>query len=136
MTPGEMARNALALLHDDSVKAAFAKTDPTAVRTLLAAAQQVGSVEELELVMRYQQSRLGRDHWDEAVVKKLLELVRKAADGEDVAGRPKPEAERQQAEAAARQLALVARAHRVAYEARRGAEDPKGDGRVGKDGRR
>lgn len=117
---GNMARSALALLRDEAMLKALRSIDPTAMKTLLAAATQSGSLEEIEVVFRYQAAKF-RDRWDEKLVEKLLEILRAAAKDEKEDGR--------RARAAAEQLGFVARIHKVAYEQRAVAERSGGEAR-------
>ena len=106
----ELARRALDLYKDGALKKAFVGVDPTQMRTLYAAFEQAGSLDEQEIVLRYQAARL-RDKWDPKLVEKLLALSREA--GKAVGAGAD---ESSQAQAAARQLGLIVRVHRVAHE--------------------
>lgn len=103
-----LARRALDLYEDRAFKRALVGVDPTQMRTLYAAFEKACSLDEQEIVLRYQAARL-RDKWDPKLVEKLLALFRLAA--KEAGG---DEGER--ARAAARQLGLIVRVHRIACE--------------------
>ena len=126
----DLARRALDLYRNDSLRKAFAGVDPTQMRTLLAAFEQAGSLEEQEIVLRYQAARQ-RDKWDPKLVDKLLELCRDAGKGVERASAGGDPDERKAREAA-RQLGFIVRMHRVAVadaETKRGEGDRQGKGR-------
>ena len=126
---GDMARAALGLLEDNKKRRALAGVDPSSVRTLLAAAQQACSLEELEIILRYQQARL-RGGWTEEVVGAISMACTKAADAICTGDLSTADADRARACAAAEQLALIARVHRVAH------AEVEGQGRGGPRGGR
>ncbi|MBX3274756.1 MAG: hypothetical protein KF729_31110 [Sandaracinaceae bacterium] len=126
----DMARRALDLYKEGSLRSAFVAVDPTQMRTVLAAFEQAGSLEEQEVVLRYQAARL-REKWDGKLVDRLLELCRKAGEGvERTAGQ---DADEPKARAAAQQLGFIVRMHKVAHEEeasrRSGGGAPQGDKR-------
>jgi hypothetical protein len=112
-----MARSALALLRDDTMRKALGTIDATAMKTLLAAATQSSSLEEIEVVFRYQAARF-RDRWDGAVIDKLLDLLRTAAKDE--------KGDEKRARLAAEQLGFVAKVHKVALESKPSNEPSRG----------
>ena len=107
-SPAEMAKAALRLLDEGEPRDVLAQLDPTAMRTLLAVAQGASSLEEIELVLQYQQARFKR--WHPNTAKVLIDLLRWAT--RDVRGDDE-RADRRRAEFAAQQLGLIARAHKV-----------------------
>lgn len=110
-TRGDMARSALALLQDEAMRAALAKVDPTAMKNLLAAATQSGSLDEVEVVFRYQVARF-REEWQEQLEQRILKLLRDAAKDE--------KDDEARARAAAEQFGFIARIHKVVKAAQQG----------------
>jgi hypothetical protein len=112
-----MARRALDMVD----KSGLASIDVTAMRTLLAAASQAGSAEEIEIIVRYQQARF-RDRWDGAFIDQLLAVLKEVGDAAktDAATDDKDSAA---AKAIADQLGLIARVHRFAIEKKRAKND-------------
>ncbi|MBX3249961.1 MAG: hypothetical protein KF901_22475 [Myxococcales bacterium] len=103
----ELARTALEIYRDRELKQALAKVDRTQMRTVHAAFAQAGSIDEQEIVLRYQAGRF-RDKWDPKLVERLLKVTRAA--GEAMAGDS-----RAKAELAARQLGFIVRLHTVVH---------------------
>lgn len=107
MSDADLARKALDLFNDGSLRRALVNVERSAFRTLLAAFEQSGSLAEQEIVLRYQAAR-DRSKWDHALVERLLKLARDSA--------TKGASDREQARSSARQLGYVVRLHRVAQE--------------------
>jgi len=105
------AQAAVKLLDDRKHRDVLATIDSSAMQNLQAVAQAASSLDEIVLVIQYQQARMRR--WDASAGKLLIDLVRSAAEG--IQGED-DEAERSKALAAAEQLGLVARAHKVISE--------------------
>jgi len=110
------ARAAVKLLDDGKQRDVLATIDSSAMRNLQAVAQAASSLDEIVLVIQYQQARQhqqAKRRWDAKAGKLLIDLVRAAAEG--ISG-DDDESERSKALAAAEQLGLVARAHKVISE--------------------
>lgn len=108
---GAQAQRALRYLNEDQLKRPLSQLNTTAMQTLLGAVQRAGSLEEIEIVLRYQAARSREANRSEDgryqpdLEKRLLKLLSDAGQGKSGA--------RQQAEAAAEQLAMIARVHRI-----------------------
>lgn len=122
------ARAAVELLDDPKKRDVLGTIDSSAMRNLQAVAQGASSLDEIVLVIQYQQARM--KGWESSAGKLLIDLVRAAA--EEIEGED-DEAERSRALAAAEQLGLVARAHKVISEQ---ARDHGRKGAKGKGGKR
>lgn len=117
----EMAKQALALMEHTKLGPALSEVTRAGIQTLLGAVQRAGSLEEIEIVLRYQAARSreanrsedGRYHAD--LEKRLLELLY-------AAGKPAKTA-REQAAAAGEQLAMIARVHRILTADKAGGRD-------------
>lgn len=112
---GAQAQRALRYLNEDQLKRPLSQLNTTAMQTLLGAVQRAGSLEEIEIVLRYQQARDPRA-WPRELVDPLLKDMKTSAEGHAL--------DRDKVKAAATQLALIARVQRV-------VEDPerRGGGR-------
>jgi len=111
---GNMARRALAYKDNASLRQALAQVTPSAMQTLLGAIQHAGSLEEIEIVIRYQQAR-ERRKWSGALVEQILQDLRTSAEGEPT--------DQTRANVAARQLGLIARVQRAVSEDSRDREE-------------
>lgn len=101
---GPQAKRALKYLEDAKLKAPLSQLNATAMQTLLGAVQRAGSLDEIEIILRYQQARDPRG-WAAALVDQLLADLRVSAE--------KVTEDKDKVKAAAQQLGLIARVHRV-----------------------
>lgn len=107
---GAMAQRALVYLNDAALSRQLARMNRAAVQTLLGAVQRATSMDEIEIILRYQQARA---RWDRELVERLLRDMRTSAEG--AKGQPGDMYE-VRARLAAEQLSLIARVHRVVIE--------------------
>jgi hypothetical protein len=118
-----MAERALKLL-DEPHKGQLAKVKRAGLRTLLGAVQRAGSLEEIEIVLRYQQTR-SQERGSREDGELTVDLMRHLMELFKTAARERGGSDLQQAQAAAEQFSLIARVHTVvtAGEQRRGAQE-------------
>lgn len=122
----QMAKQALAFLDDQKLKPLLGDVGRAGIQTLLGAVQRAGSLEEIEIVLRYQAarsregSRPGEDGRYHPELERHLVTLLRAASGKET----DPAI---QARAAADQLAMIARVHRVITADARNAGRERGD---------